>query len=70
MMKLTLTILAASLGLMLLSACSSESLKRNTYQSLQIMKQRECQQQPGDADCPQSESYDKYNQKRQEELKQ
>lgn len=51
-----------------LFACSSDSVKRNTYQSLQIMQQRECQQQPG-KDCPQPESYDKYQQQRQDAIK-
>lgn len=56
-------------ALMLAVSCSSESIKRNTYQSLQIMKQRECQQQPGSQDCPQPESYNKYEKQREEELK-
>jgi len=57
-------------GLLLLTACSSENLKRNTYQSLQIMQQRECQQRPGDKNCPEPESYNKYEKQREEELKQ
>lgn len=56
--------------LLMVASCSSDSIRRNTYQSLQIMKQRECQQQPGNEDCPQPESYDKYNKQREEELKQ
>jgi hypothetical protein len=54
--------------LLLTTSCSSESVKRNTYQSLQIMQQRECQQQPGQ-ECPEQENYDKYQQQRKEELK-
>lgn len=57
-------------ALLMLASCSSETVKRNTYQSLQIMKQRECQQQPGNEDCPDPESYDKYKKQREEELKQ
>jgi len=53
----------------MLLSCSSESLKRNTYQSLQIMKQRECQQQPGGQDCPDPQSYNQYEKQREEELK-
>jgi uncharacterized lipoprotein YmbA len=55
-------------AMLILASCSSESLKRNTYHSLQIMKQRECQQQPG-KDCPEPESYNKYEKQREEELK-
>jgi len=58
------------LAVLVLAACSSDTVKRNTYQSLQIMKQRECQQQPGDKDCAEPESYNKYEKKREEELKQ
>jgi hypothetical protein len=53
--------------LLLLASCSSENVKRSTYNSLHIMQQRECQQQPG-KDCPQPESYDKYKKQREEEL--
>ncbi|MEJ2361699.1 MAG: hypothetical protein P8Z75_09775 [Gammaproteobacteria bacterium] len=59
--------LLISLGLILLAGCNSDSIKRNTYQSLQIMQQRECQQQP-DRDCPPAESYDKYQQQRDEAI--
>ncbi len=60
----------AMIAFLLLASCSGETAKRTTYQSLQIMKQRECQQQPGNEDCPDPESYDKYKKKREEELKQ
>lgn len=67
MISLIRTVLALAV-LMLLASCSSDSIKRNTYQSLQIMKQRECQQQPGSQDCPQPQSYNKYEKQREEEL--
>lgn len=56
-------------ALLILASCSSESVKRNTYQSLQIMKQRECTQTPGE-DCPEPKSYNKYEKQREEDLKQ
>jgi len=59
----------SAVALLMLLSCSSESLKRNTYQSLQIMKQRECQQQPGGQDCPDPQSYNQYEKQREEELK-
>jgi len=59
----------AMIALLMLASCSSETVKRNTYQSLQIMHQRECIQTPG-KDCPESQSYNKYEKQREEELKQ
>lgn len=56
-----------SLCLVLPAGCSSDSVKRNTYQALHIMQQRECQQQPG-KDCPPPESYDKYQQQRNQAI--
>lgn len=55
-------------ALLLLAGCSSESLKRNTFESLQTIKQRECQQTPG-KDCPPRESYNQYEKQREDELK-
>jgi len=50
-----------------LTACSSESLKRNTYESLKSMDRQECLKDPA-RDCPQPESYNQYEKKREEEL--
>ena len=55
-------------ALLLVTSCSSDQIKRNAYQSVQTMEQRECLQTPG-ADCPEPESYNKYEKKREEELK-
>lgn len=55
------------LTLLYLAACSSESIKRNTYQSLKTMEQHECLKDPG-RDCPEPESYNKYEKQREEEL--
>jgi len=56
------------IALLLAVACSSESLKRNAYHSVQTMQQRKCQQQPG-KDCPEPESYNKYEKQREDVLK-
>jgi hypothetical protein len=55
--------------LLLATSCSSNSVKRNAYQSVQTMEQRECLKQPG-ADCPQPPSYNQYEQQREETIKQ
>lgn len=64
----TISRILAGFAILLLASCSSDTLKRNTYQSLQIMQQRECLQQPG-AKCPPPESYDKYQKQRDDALK-
>ena len=53
---------------MMLTGCSSDTVKRNAYQSVQTMEQRECLKTPG-ADCPEPQSYNKYEKQREEELK-
>ena len=55
-------------ALLLATSCSSDSLKRNAYQSVQTMEQHDCLKTPS-ADCPQPQSYNKYEQQREEELK-
>lgn len=55
-------------ALLMVTSCSSDNIKRNVYQSVQTMEQRKCNQQPG-ADCPDPESYNKFEKKREEELK-
>ena len=52
---------------LVLTSCTSDNIKRNTYQSLQTMQQHECLKQPGN-DCPEPESYNKYEKKREEEI--
>jgi outer membrane biogenesis lipoprotein LolB len=51
----------------LLTACSSDSLKRNAYQSVQTMQQQECLKQPN-SDCPPAESYNQYQKQREQDL--
>ena len=52
-------------AVLLLASCSSDSLKRNAYQSVQTMQQQECLKQPS-SDCPPAESYNKYEKQREE----
>ena len=45
-----------------ISACSSESLKRTGYETLQNVQQLECQEDVR-LECPERESYDSYQNK-------
>ena len=49
-------------------ACSTETAKRTTFETLQNLRQQECQKN-GDADCQKRESYDEYQRMKQEEKK-
>ena len=54
------------LGLVLfVAACSTETAKRTTFETLQNLRQQECQKNGG-ADCQKRESYDDYQRKRRE----
>ena len=53
---------------MFIAACSTETAKRTTYETLQNLRQEECQKN-GDADCQKRESYDEYQRLKQEEEK-
>jgi hypothetical protein len=55
-------------ALLMVTSCSSDTIKRNAYHSVQTMQQRECLKTPG-VNCPEPESYNKYEKKREEELK-
>ena len=68
-MILPLRFIPIFIAVSLTVSCSSDSIKRNTYQSLQTLQQRECQQTPGQ-DCPQPESYNQYEKQREQDLKQ
>jgi len=48
-----------------LAGCSSETVKRTTYETLQNVHQRECMKNPS-ADCEKREYYDDYERKRKE----
>lgn len=54
--------------MVLISACSSASVKRNAYQSVESMRQQQCIKQPS-TDCPPPESYNKYEAQREEAIK-
>jgi len=49
-------------------ACSTETAKRTTFETLQNLRQQECRNN-GDADCQKRESYDEYQHMKQEEKK-
>jgi hypothetical protein len=53
------------LAIIALAGCSSETVKRTTYESLQNVRQQEClkNRQP---DCEKREYYDDYERKRKE----
>jgi len=46
-------------------ACSTETAKRTTFETLQNLRQQECRENRG-TDCQKRESYDDYQRKRQE----
>ena len=48
-----------------IAACSTETAKRTTFETLQNLRQQECQKN-GDADCQKRESYDEYQRQKQE----
>lgn len=52
------------LGVMLLiHGCSSESAKRTAFETLQNMREQQCEQDLS-GNCPQRESYDDYQRQR------
>jgi len=48
------------------AACSTETAKRTTYETLQNLRQQECRKN-GDADCQKRESYDEYQREKRDE---
>jgi hypothetical protein len=46
-------------------ACSKESLKRSGYKTLQNIQEQKCKKNPA-TECPEQESYDNYQRKKQE----
>lgn len=55
-------------GLLALTGCSSESIKRNTYQSLQSIERQECLKQPNKDCTDPAGSYNQFEKQREEEL--
>ena len=47
----------------LITGCSSETVKRTTYETLQNVKERNCRQDPS-TDCEKRETYDEYRRQR------
>ena len=48
--------------LITISACSAETVKRTTYETLQNIDEAQCQKEIS-ADCPDRESYEAYKRK-------
>lgn len=46
------------------SACSTESLKRTGYETLQNVQEQQCQKELS-SECPERESYDAYQRERE-----
>ena len=61
-------LLIISVAMVVLLSCSSETVKRTTYGTLQNIEQQECVKEFG-RDCPEQEKYDDYQKRRDQELK-
>jgi hypothetical protein len=48
-----------------LSACSSEGVKRTTYETLQNIGEQQCEKDLS-SECPQRQSYDEYRRSQEE----
>ena len=60
--------LVAAVGtLLVLTACSAETVKRTTYETLQNVREQECSRTPS-VDCEKRESLDVYEELREEAL--
>ena len=64
-MKYALTIVVLGTAL-LIAACGTESAQRATFETLQNLRQQECEKNR-DADCLKRENYDDYQRQRQQE---
>ena len=58
-------VLLITIIVMTIPACSKESLNRTGYKTLQNVEEQKCQENPG-SECPEQESYDDYQRKKQE----
>ena len=64
-MKLTMRILATATISLLYQGCTTDGVKRGTYETMQNMQEQRCIENRS-SDCPARESYDVYQQKRRE----
>jgi hypothetical protein len=48
-----------------MTACSSEGVKRTTYETLQNVGEQQCEKELS-SDCPERQSYDEYRRSQQE----
>jgi hypothetical protein len=63
-MKNTLVLLLTVI-VFTITACSKEFWKRTGYKTLQNIQEQKCHKNPA-TECPEQESYDNYQRKRQE----
>lgn len=63
-MKIVHVVVLAAL-LVGIQGCSGDTVKRATFESLQNYSRQECLKDPA-VDCPERETYDEYQQKREE----
>lgn len=66
-MKYAIALVSISLVLVYLSACSSEQLRRTSYETLKAAERQRCMNEAF-SDCPQQPEYDDFQLKRDEIL--
>ncbi len=59
-----LNVILGVLIALLCTGCSSETVKRTTYETLQNVKEQNCRQDPS-IDCEKRETYDDYQRQRE-----
>ena len=67
-MKFVTTRVSILFVLVCLTACSSEQLRRTTYETMKATERQRCLNEAF-SDCPRQAEYDEYQQQRERELK-
>lgn len=68
-MKFVIALVSILLALVCLTACSSEQMRRTTYETLKATERQRCLNE-GFSDCPRQAEYDDFQQKREDVLNQ
>jgi len=58
-------IITGLFSLCMIDGCSSETVKRTTYETLQNIREQECMKNPS-SDCSRRDTYDQYQKQRKE----
>ena len=66
-LPLKLSLLALTIGILSLTACTSEQLKRSAYEGAKTSNRIKCQSNPA-IPCPADEPYNKYEKMRELEM--